>query len=242
MTPPYEWPTTCAALAHQRQCVGDLAIPGQGSRRRPVLCPKPRRSTTSTSNSSASGRCACQIRSGSGTLPPCKNTTRSACPSPHAQMQVRLESGHHVLPTIFWLAPPVASRSASHHYRQEPPTGYNLPSCVSCDHLATPPCRCYVNTLGQRDLYPKMTSKGIRVPGCSEIPPKVGPDYKTDYILEPARSQTLLDDVQPKTVHSRATRQPWTSLDSAPSAPKPQVAGSIPVPPAPNSSGFIPFR
>ena len=25
----------------------------------------------------------------------------------------------------------------------------------------------------------------------------------------------------------------WTDLDSAPSAPKPQVAGSIPVPPAP---------
>src|SRR5689334_22793899 len=26
--------------------------------------------------------------------------------------------------------------------------------------------------------------------------------------------------------------QPWTTLDDAPSAPKPQVAGSIPVPPA----------
>ena len=25
---------------------------------------------------------------------------------------------------------------------------------------------------------------------------------------------------------------PWTNLDTAPSAPKPQVAGSIPVPPA----------
>ena len=37
--------------------------------------------------------------------------------------------------------------------------------------------------------------------------------------------------------------QPWTTLDSAPSAPKPQVAGSIPVPPARealNSWGLLP--
>jgi hypothetical protein len=43
-------------------------------------------------------------------------------------------------------------------------------------------------------------------------------DYKTDY---------------------RAAGHPWTRLDSAPSAPQPQVAGSIPVPPAPSEPEFM---